>query len=71
MSFIWATGVIMESLCLVKSHEITRATAGVYSAAAARERGRETQGQRERRGGGFNSARGEVSLANVCVCIGN
>lgn len=31
--FISANGAIMESLCLVKSHEITRVTAGMYSTA--------------------------------------
>lgn len=53
--FIWANGAIMESLCLVKSHEITRVTAGMYSA-AERERGR-----------WFNSTLALVSVASFCV----
>lgn len=40
--FISVSGAIMESLCLVKSHEITSVTAGMYSA-AQRQRGRERQ----------------------------
>lgn len=42
----------MESLCLVKSHEINRVTVGMYST-AERERERETEGLTE--GGGPTS----------------
>lgn len=42
--FISANGAIMESLCLVKSHEITTVTASVYSTA---ERERRRQSERE------------------------
>lgn len=65
VSSVRRTGAIMEPLCLVKSHEITRATAGIYSTA---ERGRgKGEGETRRGWRRSGSALGPVSVAAFYV----